>query len=155
VSPTLRAQFADYAAFHATRGNQACHFVGIPLIVLSLFAMLAHVPLAHVAGFTVTTAEVLLAVVTAYYLTLDVALAALMLAVSIVLLAAGRLLPLPAALGLFVSGWILQFVGHYVYEKRSPAFFGNLLHLLVGPLWIVAKATGRARPDSLAPRAVR
>jgi uncharacterized membrane protein YGL010W len=155
MSPTLRTHFADYAAFHATRGNQACHFVGIPLIVLSLFAMLGHLPLAQVAGFTVTAAEVLLVAVTAYYLTLDAALAALMLAFSAVLLAVGRLLPLPAAVGLFVFGWILQFVGHYVYEKRSPAFLGNLVHLLVGPLWIVAKATGRARPDSLAPRAAR
>ena len=31
---------------------------------------------------------------------------------------------------------------HYVYEKKSPAFYKNLVHLLVGPLWIVAKATG-------------
>ena len=45
--------------------------------------------------------------------------------------------------GLFVFGWVLQFVGHYVYEKRSPAFMKNLTHLLVGPLWILAKATRR------------
>ena len=49
----------------------------------------------------------------------------------------------PIPLGLFVVGWIFQFIGHYVYEKRSPAFFRNLAHLLVGPLWIVAKAVGR------------
>jgi uncharacterized membrane protein YGL010W len=30
-----------------------------------------------------------------------------------------------------------------VYEKKSPAFFRNVAHLLVGPLWILAKATGR------------
>ena len=48
------------------------------------------------------------------------------------------------SLALFVVGWIFQFVGHYVYEKRSPAFYRNLAHLLVGPLWILAKATRRA-----------
>ena len=44
-SPVLQAHFADYAAFHGTPGNKACHYVGIPLIVLTLFALLAQVPL--------------------------------------------------------------------------------------------------------------
>ena len=143
MSPTLRAHFADYAAFHGTAGNKACHYVGIPLIVLALFALLARVPLFAVGGFEVTLAEVALVVVTAYYLTLDVVLAATMLAASVLLLMLGRPMPVWVAAVLFVLGWIFQFIGHYVYEKRSPAFFRNLAHLLVGPLWIVAKAVGR------------
>ena len=144
MSPVLKAHFADYAAFHGTAGNKACHFVGIPLIVLTLLTFLSRVPLAAVAGFTVTLAEVVLVAVTLYYLTLDAALAGLMLAASALFDAAGRELAVGFALDLFVLGWILQFVGHYVYEKKSPAFFRNLTHLLVGPLWILAKATGRA-----------
>ena len=140
----LRAHFADYAAFHGTPGNRACHFVGIPLIVVSLFALLAAVPLLSLDGVTVTLAEVLLAATTVYYLTLDPVLAAFMLAVSVVMDLVGRRIPLGVALVLFVVGWIFQFVGHYVYEKRAPAFYRNLAHLLVGPLWILAKATRRA-----------
>jgi uncharacterized membrane protein YGL010W len=143
MTPTLRTHFADYADHHATPGNKLCHMVGIPLIVLSLFGLLAAVPLFAVGSFTVTLAELLLVAVTAYYLTLDGGLALMMLAASVVFLAAGRQLSLPWALALFVFGWVLQFVGHYVYEKRSPAFFRNFTHLLVGPLWILAKATGR------------
>jgi len=143
MSPTLRAHFADYAAFHGTTGNKSCHYVGIPLIVLALLALLARVPLFAVGGFEVTLAEVALVVVTAYYLTLDVVLAATMLAASVLLLMLGRPMPVWVAAVLFVLGWIFQFIGHYVYEKRSPAFFRNLAHLLVGPLWIVAKAVGR------------
>ena len=143
MSPTLRAHFADYAAFHGTTGNKACHYVGIPLIVLALLALLARVPLFAVGGFTVTLAEVALVVVTAYYLTLDAVLAAIMLAASVGLLLLGRPMPVWVAAALFVLGWIFQFIGHYVYEKRSPAFYRNLAHLLVGPLWIVAKAVGR------------
>ena len=60
------------------------------------------------------------------------------------LIAIGRRHPDRVAIALFVVGWIFQFVGHYVYEKRAPAFYRNLAHLLVGPLWILAKATGRA-----------
>jgi uncharacterized membrane protein YGL010W len=144
MSPALRSHFADYAAFHGTPGNKACHYVGIPLIVLTLFSMLSAVPLFEVGGFTVTLAEVLLVLATAYYLTLDPLLAVLMFAASALLLALGKQLPMGVAFGLFVLGWIFQFVGHYVYEKRSPAFYRNLAHLLVGPLWILAKATGRA-----------
>ena len=144
MTPTLRSQFDDYAAHHATPGNKRCHSIGIPLIVFSTFALLGKVPLFAVGGFTVTAAEVVLLVATVYYFTLDRTLALMMAVVSVLLDAAGRFLGLWPALGLFVFGWILQFIGHYVYEKRSPAFFRNLTHLLVGPLWILAKATGRS-----------
>ena len=30
MSPTLQAHFADYAAFHGTPGNKACHYVAVP-----------------------------------------------------------------------------------------------------------------------------
>ena len=144
MTPTLRTQFDDYAAHHGTPGNKLCHSVGIPLIVLSTFAILSKLPLFAALGFTVTAAEVVLLAVTAYYFTLDRPLALMMAAASVLMIALGRVLGLWPALALFAFGWILQFVGHYVYEKRSPAFFRNLTHLLVGPLWILAKATGRS-----------
>ncbi len=43
------------------------------------------------------------------------------------------------ALGLFILGWILQFVGHAI-EGNQPAFFRNPVYLLVGPLWLVRRA---------------
>jgi uncharacterized membrane protein YGL010W len=144
MSPDLRAHFADYGSFHATPGNKACHSVGIPLIFFAALALLSHVSLVRLGGFTVTVAEVVILAMTLYYLRLDAALAAMMLIVSALLAAAGRFVPVSVAMGLFVLGWVLQFVGHYVYEKKSPAFFRNVTHLLVGPLWILAKATGRA-----------
>ena len=144
MSPTLRAHFADYATFHATPGNQACHYVAVPVIVLTVVALLAQVELATVSGITITLAEVVIVLVTAYYLTLDPPLALLMLAAFALCAWAGRLIAPGVALALFVAAWVLQFIGHYVYEHRSPAFFRNLTHLLVGPLWVVAKATGRA-----------
>ena len=38
------------------------------------------------------------------------------------------------ALGLWVGGWICQFVGHAV-EGTMPSFFRNPVYLLVGPVW--------------------
>jgi hypothetical protein len=46
------------------------------------------------------------------------------------------------SLGLFIVGWIFQFVGHAVYEKKSPAFMKNFEHLFIGPPWVFAKAIG-------------
>jgi uncharacterized membrane protein YGL010W len=143
MSPTLRTHFADYASHHQTSGNQLCHSIGIPLIVFSGLALLRQVGLLSVGGYTITLAEVLIVAATLYYATLDVVLACGMLVYSTACLILGRGLPWTVSLGLFVLGWILQFVGHYVYEKRSPAFLKNLTHLLVGPLWILAKATRR------------
>jgi uncharacterized membrane protein YGL010W len=144
MNEALRSHFADYAAFHRTPGNKACHSFGIPLIVLSSLALLARVSLFAVGGFTITLAEVLIFGFVLYYLTLDVALAAFMLVAYSGLDAAGRFIGLWPAAVIFVLGWILQGVGHYVYEKNSPAFFKNFAHLAVGQLWILAKAVGRA-----------
>lgn len=33
----------------------------------------------------------------------------------------------PAAAGLFVIGWCLQFLGHYIFERNNPMFFSNPL----------------------------
>lgn len=30
-------------------------------------------------------------------------------------------------IAMFVIGWILQFIGHFVFEKNSPVFLGNPL----------------------------
>ena len=144
MSPVLTSHFADYASFHRTPGNQACHYLGIPLIVLTLFSFLSAVPLLDAGGLTLTLAELVLAGVVIYYFSLDAALGAVMLAAFVVFDVVGRRIPLPLALALFLLGWAFQFAGHYVWEKKSPAFFRNLTHLLVGPLWIAAKAVGRA-----------
>ena len=71
------------------------------------------------------------------YLMLDWRLGAVMLVVSVGFYFLGAAMPLWLNVALFVVGWIFQFLGHSVYEKKSPAFLRNALHLLVGPLWIL------------------
>jgi uncharacterized membrane protein YGL010W len=45
-------------------------------------------------------------------------------------------------LGLFVGGWLFQFVGHAV-EGKPPEFFHDWRFLFVGVRWWVAKMRGR------------
>ena len=42
------------------------------------------------------------------------------------------------ALGLFVFGWILQFIGHY-FEGKPPEFLKDWRFLLVGTRWWIKK----------------
>jgi uncharacterized membrane protein YGL010W len=46
------------------------------------------------------------------------------------------------ALGLFVVGWILQFIGHY-FEGKPPEFFKDYRFLFVGTRWWAKKVLGR------------
>jgi uncharacterized membrane protein YGL010W len=49
----------------------------------------------------------------------------------------------PYALAMFVIGWILQFVGHFI-EGKPPEFLRDWRFLFVGLRWWVAKMRGRA-----------
>ena len=46
-------------------------------------------------------------------------------------------------LGLFVVGWVFQFVGH-AFEGKPPEFFHDWRFLFVGLRWWLAKVRGRA-----------
>lgn len=144
MNTTLRTHFDNYAAFHKTAGNQTCHMIAIPLIVLTSFALCAKVSLFVMGGFRFTLAEVLFALTALFYFTLDIPLALALNAFSAFCLYAGRLMPWTWALAVFVVAWVLQFIGHSVYEKKAPAFLTNIVHLLIGPMWITGKLTGRA-----------
>ena len=89
---------AQYATSHQHRVNRACHTLGIPLILISLFIFASSI-FVH------------------------------------------RLWPY--ALGLFVIGWIFQFVGH-AFEGKPPEFFQDWRFLFVGVRWWWAKVNGKA-----------
>jgi uncharacterized membrane protein YGL010W len=38
-------------------------------------------------------------------------------------------------LALFMAGWVMLFLGHFI-EGNKPAFFQGLIYFLVGPMWI-------------------
>jgi uncharacterized membrane protein YGL010W len=68
-----------------------------------------------------------------------------MIAVSIIVLVAALVVPAlwKLAAGLFVLGWIFQFVGH-AYERKPPEFLKDWRFLFVGLRWWFAKVRGRA-----------
>ncbi|MBV8544229.1 MAG: DUF962 domain-containing protein [Acidobacteria bacterium] len=134
---TIREAFADYAAYHQTKGNKWFHRAGIPLIMLTLLGMLARVGTGHLLGMRTDAAMLLIFVATVTYIRLEWRLAIPMLIVSIAFYLVGAWLPMSVNIALFILGWIFQFIGHSVYEHKQPAFLRNAVHLLIGPLWIL------------------
>jgi len=137
---SLEEQMSTYAAYHQDARNKATHFIGVPLIVLSLF-----IPLAWLRIDGVSAAMIVAAVLVVYYLVLDLALGLAMLVVLAVLAWAGELIAMQGAVAgwtwfgvLFVGGWILQLVGH-VYEGRRPALADNLFQIFVAPIFLCAE----------------
>jgi len=136
----IEEQMATYAAYHQDARNKATHFIGVPVIVLSLF-----IPLAWLRIGDLSAAMMLAAVLVVYYLMLDVALGLAMLVVFAVLGWVGQELAMMGAVAgwlwfavLFIGGWILQLVGH-VYEGRRPALTDNLFQIFVAPIFLAAE----------------
>lgn len=136
--------FADYASYHGTAGNRICHRIGIPLILISLLGLLSRLVVPGTNGW-VDGAMILILVSELFYLRLDWRYGLAMLVISLLAWWAGRQMSVAANLALFVLGWVLQFIGHGVYEKKAPAFARNLIHLLVGPIWILSGLFPRSR----------
>lgn len=140
----LTRKLSAYAACHRDRRNIAAHMLGIPLIVFAVEILLSR-PILTAGPLPLTPAMLASTLAALYYFTLDAGFAAA-LAVLLALAAwaglwLGHLPAIPwAALGagLFIMGWIIQFIGH-AFEGRKPAFFDDLNSLLIGPLFIIAE----------------
>lgn len=140
----LETALAKYAAYHRDRRNVATHLVGIPMIFLAVVVLLSR-PVFSWGGGTLTPAMLLSLAAAGFYFRLDLRFGLAMVQLLVLCCAVGLGLAemetakwLGWGLGLFVLGWIIQFVGHW-FEGRKPAFVDDLKSLLVGPLFVVAE----------------
>ena len=141
---TLVDHLGQYAEYHRDRRNILSHFIGIPMIVVAVAVLLSR-PGWDIADLWLSPALLTALTAGVFYLRLDLRFGLLMSALLGLCLWAGAALAqqstlvwLSGGLGLFVVGWIIQFVGHY-YEGRKPAFVDDLMGLVVGPLFVVAE----------------
>lgn len=116
-----------------------CHMIGIPLILLALvkltqwpiiFPWIAlGLPIYFFwswrLGASMSAVLALMAVISINYLTYW------------------------SAAGIFFVGWIFQLVGHYSIGKNHPSLAHNLVHLFVGPAWIIQKLAKKGLGISL------
>jgi uncharacterized membrane protein YGL010W len=129
----------EYARYHRDRRNIVSHFIGIPMIVLALGLLLGRLQLGSANLAWLVWAVCALWYVTRGKLTLGLVTSAFNAA----LIAMARPLAmtddwLAWGLGTFVTGWFIQFLGHY-FEGRKAAFVDDVVGLLVGPMFVVAE----------------
>jgi uncharacterized membrane protein YGL010W len=137
---SAEAWLEAYGESHQNPVNKALHWVCIPVIMVSLLALLSllRTPVPGVHGGTL-----LVVGATVFYAALSIPLAVGMALIGAAMLAAAAglaLLPVPlwaSALVVFAAGWIGQFVGHQIEGKR-PSFFEDVKFLLIGPMWLLA-----------------
>jgi uncharacterized membrane protein YGL010W len=137
--------FAAYSDDHRHPTNQWLHVLCVPAIVWSLLALVYCIPLS--AGLPTGSLAAVMAIASvAFWLWLSVPIglgAAAMMALSW-----GSVAALHAAFGttvlavigasVFVIAWVGQFIGHHI-EGRRPSFFTDLVYLMIGPVWVLAK----------------
>ncbi|WP_278492421.1 DUF962 domain-containing protein [Acinetobacter gyllenbergii] len=140
----LERLLSQYAAYHLDRNNIVTHFVGIPLIVFSILCLTARAGV-EISGFSITLAMLLIVLSSIYYISLDKLFGILMLILFVLAYPlAVNIAALPmwswlgASIGIFVVGWVFQFVGHY-FEKKKPAFVDDVIGLAIGPLFVLAE----------------
>lgn len=143
---TLDQWLDEYSASHRNARNQLSHWIGIPLIVFAIWCALKAIP---VGTIWVNAATVSIALFFAYTLLLSWRLALGMALVSAALYAGVLALEqrlganlVWAGAGIFLVGWLLQFVGHHA-EGSKPPSFKDLQFLLIGPLWLLAEVYRR------------
>lgn len=140
---------AQYASDHQNPTNRMIHTVCVPAILWTTVALIWPIPMPGIGGPGVWAA-IGIALALAYYNRLSAVLAFAMLAAFFGCAALSHLVySFVGPVGtwvtagvVFVAAWIAQFVGHGIEGKR-PSFFTDLQYLLIGPLWVAAKALGR------------
>ena len=142
----------EYGESHQNSTNKAIHWICVPLIMLSLLALISMIPfpIHDITLFSINGEKVFLnwtiifllfAVI--FYLRLSISIAVGMLFIAIGMIASINWIELfdptiwRLSLSIFVIAWIGQFIGHKI-EGKKPSFFKDLQFLLIGPAWLLS-----------------
>ncbi len=142
---SLASQLTQYASYHRDKRNIATHFIGIPMIVVGLAVLLSR-PSVTIGDMVVSPALIVIFLSSVYYLILDMRLGmalTIFLAFSLMfgqaIAASSTSEWLIWGSGLFIIGWVFQFVGHN-WEGQKPAFVDDMMGLIIGPLFVATEA---------------
>ena len=146
MSAFFKRQLADYVEYHRDPWNCAMHVFGIVTLFFAAILPLTLWPISKL-GVHTTLATIMVLPVLAYWLVLDTAIGLAILAAAVLELLAAAFVVSHTSLTvlwsvtavLIVVGIGFQVVGHRVFEQRQPALVDNPSHLLLGPMFVMAK----------------
>lgn len=144
---TLDQLLATYGESHMNMINKLIHWVCVPAIMFSLFAMLFCIPFFTDRTWYANWAMVVLVLAWIYYARLSVTMMFGFVVIGCLMLwgvcalyetsgfDTGRLALY--ALIIFAIAWIGQFIGHKI-EGKKPSFLQDVQFLLIGPAWLLS-----------------
>ena len=146
MSAFLRRQLTDYVEYHRDPMNCALHVVGIVILFLGAVLPLSLLPVT-VFGLQLNLGILLAIPVLIYWILLDIPIglaiagSAAFLLFTAATIANHASVPVVWAISvvLIVIGVAMQIIGHQVFERRQPALVDNPTHLLLGPVFVMAK----------------
>jgi uncharacterized membrane protein YGL010W len=153
ISSTVRPVdrwFTAYSQDHQHPLNQRLHVFCVPAIVWSLMAVLYVVPTPEMFAPALPPFGVVAGLLAALsvmfwlWLSLPLGMGITLLTVvglwinSLILESMGPTALLAIGAVVFIVAWIGQFIGHHI-EGRRPSFFTDLVYLMIGPPWVLAK----------------
>lgn len=129
---SLDRQYSFYRHYHSNTINRRIHYVGVPILMITAFAILSSFQLANsalnlahpVVGFYVVYGFLLNAQLGITFLPVILLCYAGSIAFKNATGPANVIVP---ALLLHLLGWFLQFAGHFVFEHKSPALFQSVV----------------------------
>jgi uncharacterized membrane protein YGL010W len=132
--------------YHRDPSNCAMHVVGIIFLFLAAVLPLSLWPVT-IFGVQSNVAAFMVVPVLIYWVLLDAALGLALVGAGILLLIAAAIISSHVSVTavwiisivLIVIGIGVQIIGHKVFEGRKPALLDNPPHLLLGPMFVMAK----------------
>lgn len=132
----LTLWLSEYGTSHTDHTNKKIHFICVPVIFLTIVALLYHL---HPLLLAVIATGVMF-----FYLRLSLPLFGAMLAFLglCILISVFAPIPMWGWVGIFFVAWLGQFWGHKI-EGAKPSFLEDLQFLLIGPAWVALSVLGQ------------
>lgn len=139
----LEPQLAFYRKYHSDQVNVIIHMIFVPLILFSSLSLASNIKIPFFSSPTQFGIYGNLGIISSigygvFYSLLDPLFGIPSFAVLFLItvketeqLASTPSLCNTVATAIFLIGWIVQFIGHGVFEKRAPALLDNLVQALV------------------------
>ena len=142
----FKRQLADYVEYHRNPWNGVMHVFGIIFLFLAAILPLSLWPV-DAFGARITVAPIMVLPVLVYWFWLDAGLGTAIFGAAVMLLSiAAAIVNYADTVGvwsisvtLIFIGKGFQVIGHRLFERRQPALLDNPSHLLLGPMFVMAK----------------
>ncbi len=139
-----QAQF--YSEYHQKPVTFYTHLIGIPLIIFSLMIFFGFFHIVVPMVMDIRVSDILTVLILIYYIILNWRLGLVLVPIFTFMVWVADLVswagPTRGALWmfiiLFIFGWVLQLVGHFMEGKR-PALVDNFWQALIAPLYLTAE----------------